>query len=364
MAARRRRVRAGEARDVEDPPCRRPRRHRDVRFSRRGASGDRLGVGIHCSKPPPPTARRPSCASKQGALLGTTPGARRRGTTVTVEGLFAQVPARRKFLRAARTEWRAIVDALTAVALLRHDVGIRAAARRQAGAGVAARCRRCASVSPPCGVTMRPRAFVSVDDVDGPVRVHGLVEKPSDVGTSARRTWLAVNGRVVRDAGIVRASEAAYRTTLPAGVRPSVLLAVDLPGEDVDVNVHPAKTEVRFRDRWPLERIVERAVGAPLERWKARPGIRVWTSSARVALPADVEALRRPPDGPLFAESTQSADGGGAGGRALAATVPAATRRDDRRSAACAAPAYVDAGGARRWRAAHRPAFRARTRAV
>lgn len=233
-----------------------------------------------------------------GTLVDVVPGARRRGTTVSVEGLFAQVPARRKFLRAARTEWRAITDTLTAIALLRPDVAISASNDDKP------------AMSWPAAASLRERvaavwgsdaatAFVSVDDVDGPVRVHGLAEKPSDVGTAARRFWLAVNGRVVRDAGIVRAAEAAYKTTIPAGVRPSLALAIDLPGADVDVNVHPAKAEVRFRDRWSVERVVERAVRRALGTMESASGIRVWTPSAP-PVAVDVDALRAPAGGPLF----------------------------------------------------------------
>jgi DNA mismatch repair protein MutL len=72
--------------------------------------------------------------------------------------------------------------------------------------------------------------------------------------------FLAVNGRPVRDAGLVRAAEAAYRSTIPAGVRPTLLLEIVLPADDVDVNVHPSKAEVRFHDRWTVERAVESAV--------------------------------------------------------------------------------------------------------
>src|SRR5450756_874522 len=91
-------------------------------------------------------------------------------------------------------------------------------------------------------------ALLDVDDVAGVVHVSGLVERPADVGTTTRRVFVAVNGRAVRDNGIVRAAEAAYRSTIAAGRRPSVFLNVRLPADTVDVNVHPAKAEVRFRD--------------------------------------------------------------------------------------------------------------------
>ena len=110
--------------------------------------------------------------------------------------------------------------------------------------------------------------------------------------------WITVNGRTVRDNGVVRAAEAAYRSTLPAGLRPSLLLELTVPADAVDVNVHPAKAEVRFRDRWLVERAVEHAVRRALGTPEAAAalGVRVWTPGAGLAPAAggaDVEMLRR-----------------------------------------------------------------------
>jgi DNA mismatch repair protein MutL len=102
--------------------------------------------------------------------------------------------------------------------------------------------------------------FVTVDDVSGAVHVSGLAERPADVGMSSRRVHLTMNGRAIRDNGMVRAAEAAYRSTIPAGLRPTLLLDLVVPGDSVDINVHPAKAEVRFRDRWVVERAVEQAI--------------------------------------------------------------------------------------------------------
>jgi DNA mismatch repair protein MutL len=77
---------------------------------------------------------------------------------------------------------------------------------------------------------------------------------------ASRRVNLTVNGRAIRDAGLIRAAEAAYRSTLPHGLRPSLFLDLVVPADSVDINVHPAKAEVRFRDRWVVERAVENAV--------------------------------------------------------------------------------------------------------
>ena len=194
-----------------------------------------------------------------GALESVGDAARRRGTSVTVDALFYNTPARQKFLRGSRSEWRAIADVITAMALARPDVRLTVShdGREAFALPPAASLRE--RVAALWGVDAAD-SLVSVDDVSGPVRVSGLAQRPADVGLSSRRVLLTVNGRAVRDTGIVRAAEAAYRSTIPAGIRPSLFLAVTLPAGDVDVNVHPAKAEVRFRDRWNTERAVERAV--------------------------------------------------------------------------------------------------------
>src|SRR5207237_3112087 len=134
-----------------------------------------------------------------------------------------------------------------------------------------------------------------VDDVAGTTHVAGLVERPSDVGTGTRRVFLSVNGRAIRDAGLVRAAEAAYRSTIPAGVRPTLFLDIVVAADSVDVNVHPAKAEVRFRDRWQVERTVEFAVRRALGTLDAAApiGLAAWPGRApTVIAPVDVESLQ------------------------------------------------------------------------
>ena len=185
--------------------------------------------------------------------------ARRRGTTVTVARLFFNAPARRKFLRGARSEWRSIVEVVTNLALVRRDVRITVDHDGKPILNVPSSASLRDRVAALHGAAAAAR-LVEVEDVSGMTHVSGLVERPSEVGTASRRVHLAINGRTVRDAGIVRAVEAAYRSTIPAGVRPTFYLELTVAAADVDVNVHPAKAEVRFRDRWPIERVVEMAV--------------------------------------------------------------------------------------------------------
>lgn len=205
--------------------------------------------------------------------------ARRRGTTVSVARLFHNLPARLKFLRGARSEWRAISDTVTATALARRDVRLSVAAERRQTLDLPPTSDLGARIGAIWGSAYAAQ-LVPVEAVTGPVHVSGLVERPSDVGTATRRIFLSVNGRPVRDAGLVRAAEAAYRSTIPAGLRPSLFLELVLPHDSVDVNVHPAKAEVRFRDRWPVERAVEaavrRALGTPQSAAAIGSDARAW----------------------------------------------------------------------------------------
>jgi DNA mismatch repair protein MutL len=250
-----------------------------------------------------------------GRVIGVDATSRRRGTTVRAARLFFNAPARLKFLRGARSEWRAILDVVATMALTRRDVRISLV---HDGRPV---------LSLPSSATPRERlaaiysgAFaerlLDVDDVSGTTHVAGLVERPSDAGTATRRAFLSVNGRAVRDVGLTRAAESAYRSTIPAGVRPTLFLDVVVAADSVDVNVHPAKAEVRFRDRWQVERAVESAVRRALGTFDAGAtlGRRVWpTHVAAADAPAATQLESIP------APLAESADGFFAPGDAGAA---------------------------------------------
>ncbi|MGH7637002.1 MAG: DNA mismatch repair endonuclease MutL [Gemmatimonadaceae bacterium] len=209
------------------------------------------------------TADRDGAGTRVIAAGGTVTSvdevARRRGTTVNMSRLFYNAPARLKFMRSARSEWRSVLDVVSTVALVRRDIRLT----------LTHEGREVMSLAPASSLRERLAAlwtadyaarFVGVDDVSGAIHVSGLAERPAEVGMASRRVHVAVNGRAIRDHGMVRAAEAAYRSTLPAGLRPSLFLEIRVPPDSVDINVHPAKAEVRFRDRWVVERAVESAV--------------------------------------------------------------------------------------------------------
>ena len=215
-----------------------------------------------------------------GSVIRVDEIARRRGTTVSVGRLFYNAPARQKFLRSARSEWRSILDVVGTMALTRRDVRLTVS---HDGKEV---------MSLPATHSLRERIaalwsaeyasrFVGVDDVVGAIHVSGLAERPADVGMASRRVHVAVNGRAIRDNGVVRGAEAAYRSVIPGGIRPSLFLEIVVPADSVDINVHPAKAEVRFRDRWVVERAVEQAVRRALGTMEsaASIGAPVWTQN-------------------------------------------------------------------------------------
>ncbi|MDQ3517051.1 MAG: DNA mismatch repair endonuclease MutL [Gemmatimonadota bacterium] len=233
-----------------------------------------------------------------GEIIEVRDAARRTGTTVTVSRLFYNAPSRQRFLRSARSEWRAIADLVSSTAMVRRSVRVLVSHDGREVMNLPAAHSTRARVAALWGAQYAER-LVEVDDVRGEVHVTGLVERPSDVGTGTRRIHIVVNGRAIRDAGMVRAAEAAYRSTIPAGTRPSILLEITVPADAVDVNVHPAKVEVRFRDRWPIEHTVEsavrRALGTP--RSEASMGASgFWAVPGIAFAPVDVEALQPPGD--------------------------------------------------------------------
>jgi DNA mismatch repair protein MutL len=248
-----------------------------------------------------------------GGVVEVADAARRRGTTVVVSRLFYNAPARRKFLRGDKAEWRSILDVVTSLALSRRDVRVALSHDGKPALSLPLAPTLRARLAAIFGASFAQR-LVDVEDVSGTTHVSGLVERPADVGTAGRRVHVSVNGRAVRDLGLLRAAEAAYRSTIPAGVRPTLFLELTVAAADVDVNVHPAKAEVRFRDRWHVERAVESAVRRALGTMDSAGalGRTAWPaplSPLSISPPVDVEVLNTssPATDGIFAHDPQPA---------------------------------------------------------
>ena len=215
---------------------------------------------------------------KGGTIEAIDSVARSRGTTVTVRRLFFNTPARRKFLRSQRSETRAVMQSLTVLALARLDVAFKLTSNGK----VSLDAQRVSTVADRIAALFgraTAEQLIPVDYNTGPVSVRGFAQRPADARASGRKAFLFVNGRPFRDAFLIRAAEAGYRATLPAGCRPTLFLSLGVPGDRVDVNVHPAKLEVRFLDRMLVERVVEEGVRDALRPIASAPSVYDATAS-------------------------------------------------------------------------------------
>ena len=198
-----------------------------------------------------------------GTVTGFDGTPRRRGTTVEVSTLFFNAPARSKFLKAVGAEARAVSDVVSVLALANASVGF----------GLTSGGRVLLELPPASDLTARVAALWGKEEAttlialstesDG-IEVRGLIQRPDAAKSGFRRAHLFVNGRPFRSRALLASVDRGYRTTISEKVRPWAFLYLRMPPGTVDMNVHPAKAEVRFRDAAAVESIVEEAVRAAL----------------------------------------------------------------------------------------------------
>ena len=194
-------------------------------------------------------------AVEGGRVADVAPRQHPRGTTVEVRELFYNVPARRKFLRAERTELGHIEDWLRSLALARPDVELRVShngkpSRRWKGEGedmLEQALLSDARLRETLGEAFAANAM-HVDHAGAGLRLRGWIARPAYNRATTDQQYLYVNGRAVRDAAVAHAVKQAYADVLFHGRQPAYVLFLELDPRRVDANVHPAKHEVRFRD--------------------------------------------------------------------------------------------------------------------
>ncbi|MGM0520670.1 MAG: DNA mismatch repair endonuclease MutL [Pseudomonadota bacterium] len=189
-------------------------------------------------------------AEGRGMEARVTPAPHPRGTSVSVRDLFFNTPARRKFLRTEKTEFAHVEEAFRRQALSRYDIAWvlrhnqKTVHQLPPGDSPAARERRIASL---LGKNFIEHARF-IEREAGALRLSGWVGLPTHSRAQADQQYFFVNGRVVRDRLVAHAVRQAYRDVLYNGRHPVFVLYLDLDPDVVDVNVHPTKHEVRFRD--------------------------------------------------------------------------------------------------------------------
>lgn len=200
-----------------------------------------------------------------GRIIDVKEAARSQGTTISVRDLFFNTPARRKFMRSESTENFHLTNIITHYAIAHPEISLT----------LTNNGRETIRVSP--AKDLRERAFQllggdlleSLLDVNGGreyiAKVSGYVSAPRERRTNRDSQYFFINGRYVKDKLISRGLLEGYRNILPHGVYPVALLFLEVPLEEIDVNVHPAKTEVRFRRAEAVKDVIAEAVKKTLE---------------------------------------------------------------------------------------------------
>ena len=233
-----------------------------------------------------------------GTRAGEGPAALPPGTRVRVEALFDKVPARRKFLRSPRAEYAACLDIMRRLAMARPDVALSLDhdGRRTLGVQPASLPQRVAALLD-AGLADHG---LPIDLLRGDVALGGVVSLPTFTRGAADQQFLFVNGRPVKDRLLVGALRAAYQDLMARDRHPIVALFLTLPGDQVDINVHPAKTEVRFADPQGVRGLLVGGLRAHLDAAGHRSAARTqaaapvqWTTAAS-AQPFSGPASARP----------------------------------------------------------------------
>ena len=241
-----------------------------------------------------------------GALVGEGPASLPPGTCIRAERLFEKVPARRKFLRSPRAEYAACVDAVKRLAMARSDVTftLEHDGRRIFSLQPATPPQRIAELLS----AELDRNGIGIDCERNGMGLTGVVSLPTFNRGLADQQYLFVNARPVKDRLLVGALRGAYRDLIAKDRHPIAALFLSVPLEEVDVNVHPAKTEVRFRDPTAVRGLIVGGLRAALDEASQKSATReqsaapvLWTTSA--TYDEQLNRVSQPPAQPQWAPS-------------------------------------------------------------
>jgi DNA mismatch repair protein MutL len=246
-----------------------------------------------------------------GETAGVRPAALARGTAIDVRDLFYATPARLKFLKTDRSETSEALDVVRRLALAHPDIGFSFASEERQWLSAPAGEGRAARVSRIMGAEFMANA-VAVAAQDQDISIEGFAGLPTYSRAQGTLQYAVVNGRPVKDKLILGAIRGAYVDVMPRGRFPAVVLFITTDKQRVDVNVHPAKTEVRFRDPGFVRALIVSAIRRALA---AQPvtadqsATRATVSSFRPVEPTSTFTQRQwtSPQATGFAEEKQAA---------------------------------------------------------
>lgn len=221
-------------------------------------------------------------AAKAGHILEISPAGGPPGTQIDVTDIFANVPARRKFLKTQNTEQSACLDSITRLALAHPEVRfqVKNDGRELFSAPVVSTISE--RISMIMGDDFAHHCLTITEQKEN-VRLAGFISRPELTKSNSKSVFLYVNSRFIRDNSLTHAALAAYRQVIEPRRYPAAVLFIDLPGEDVDINVHPAKLEVRFKDSRAIYDLVSKAISLCLASAQTSPDALAYRLTPRSA---------------------------------------------------------------------------------
>lgn len=194
---------------------------------------------------------------EEGYYISPTTG--KNGTTIEVRDLFYATPARLKFLKSTNSEADACYNAICNIALSTPGVAFKYFENGKIKVDIAATTDLKIRTADVLGDEFAQNTkYVEYHEVD--TKIYGFISVPNYNKSTSTKQWLFVNGRPIKDKMLAAAVKNAYKSVIPVGQYPVFLLYIDIPADAVDVNVHPAKTEVRFRDSQQLASMIYRLI--------------------------------------------------------------------------------------------------------
>jgi len=228
-----------------------------------------------------------------GVIKEIVPAGCPAGTQIHVTKIFANVPARRKFLKTEPTEQGLCLDAITRLALAHPEIRFKVFANGREIFTAPEAKDISERISMVMGADFSDHCL-SVDVENESAKLSGFISRPEFTRSNSKNIFLFVNKRFVRDNSVTHAVLSAYRQIIEARRFPAAVLFLEIPAGDVDVNVHPAKMEVRFKDSRNIHDLVSRTIAQSLASGETAKGSFVYRLAPREKTPTP--GFRRPPE--------------------------------------------------------------------